>query len=68
MKKIILPSIIISFLLFSCQSKGLQNSEKKNIKATETTTETIVVNAANSLDWAGKYEGVLPCADCEGIK
>lgn len=24
--------------------------------------------AQNSLDWAGVYEGVLPCADCEGIK
>ena len=22
----------------------------------------------NSLDWAGTYEGVLPCADCPGIK
>lgn len=25
-------------------------------------------NAQNSLDWAGTYQGVLPCADCEGIK
>ncbi|WP_440121858.1 copper resistance protein NlpE [Tenacibaculum sp. Ill] len=25
-------------------------------------------NAKNSLDWNGEYEGVLPCADCEGIK
>lgn len=25
-------------------------------------------NARNSLDWAGTYDGVLPCADCEGIK
>jgi len=23
--------------------------------------------SANSLDWAGIYKGVLPCADCEGI-
>lgn len=22
----------------------------------------------NALDWAGRYEGVLPCADCPGIK
>ncbi len=22
----------------------------------------------NSLDWAGVYEGVLPCADCPGIQ
>lgn len=25
-------------------------------------------NANNSLDWAGVYRGVLPCADCEGIE
>lgn len=68
MKKFILPSIITSLILFSCQTKGLQNSEKKDIKVTEHITETIDVNAANSLDWAGKYEGILPCADCEGIK
>ena len=24
-------------------------------------------NSQNSLDWAGTYEGVLPCADCPGI-
>ena len=24
-------------------------------------------NSANSLDWAGVYKGVVPCADCEGI-
>ncbi|UOO88750.1 copper resistance protein NlpE N-terminal domain-containing protein [Vitreoscilla massiliensis] len=23
--------------------------------------------AENSLDWSGKYLGILPCADCEGI-
>lgn len=23
--------------------------------------------SANSLDWAGEYKGVVPCADCEGI-
>lgn len=25
-------------------------------------------NARLSLDWAGSYRGVLPCADCAGIK
>lgn len=23
--------------------------------------------AANSLDWSGTYQGIVPCADCEGI-
>ena len=25
-------------------------------------------NSRNSLDWAGTYRGVLPCADCPGIE
>ena len=25
-------------------------------------------SSRNSLDWAGTYEGVLPCADCPGIR
>jgi len=25
-------------------------------------------NSQNSVDWAGTYEAVLPCADCPGIK
>lgn len=25
-------------------------------------------NSQNSLDWAGSYKGVLPCADCPGIE
>lgn len=25
-------------------------------------------SSMNALDWAGSYEGILPCADCEGIK
>lgn len=29
---------------------------------------TYTDNSRNSLDWVGTYEGILPCADCEGIK
>jgi copper homeostasis protein (lipoprotein) len=25
-------------------------------------------NSANSLDWNGTYQGIVPCASCEGIK
>ncbi len=25
-------------------------------------------SSRNALDWSGDYEGVLPCADCEGIR
>jgi uncharacterized lipoprotein NlpE involved in copper resistance len=30
--------------------------------------DAFLQNAKDSFDWAGRYAGVLPCADCEGIK
>lgn len=41
----------------------------------ESTSETVlesepdpVHNSMNSLNWAGTYEGITPCADCPGIE
>lgn len=34
---------------------------------TEETFVDSAHNAQNALDWDGTYQGVLPCADCEGI-
>ena len=50
-------------LFFSCKD------DKKTIDESKTSDmETMGDNSMNSLDWAGTYEGMLPCADCEGIK
>ena len=35
--------------------------------ASETSTPT-TDSAQTSLDWAGKYKGTMPCADCDGIQ
>ncbi|MCS3529728.1 copper resistance protein NlpE [Chryseobacterium sp. JUb7] len=35
---------------------------------TKTDTAATAHNSANSLDWNGTYEAVVPCADCPGIK
>lgn len=35
---------------------------------TQPTAAATADNSANSLDWAGVYKGVVPCADCEGIE
>ena len=55
--------IMVLFILFigltSCKSaKKVQSFE---VKATSD-------NNMTSVDWVGTYQGVLPCADCEGIK
>lgn len=59
--KSIYTAFIAITLLFSCNDSK-KNSEDLAIP------ETDMHNSMNSLDWEGTYEGLLPCADCEGIK
>ena len=58
------PMVCLAFL--ACKSEK-----------TEVVTETPSIaasaipdshNSRNSLDWIGVYQGLLPCADCEGIE
>jgi len=37
-------------------------------KAQSNPIQTKGENSMNSVDWQGSYLGILPCADCEGIK
>ena len=50
-------------------SAPIQPSEPTQGKALAATAVTAENShtSANSLDWAGEYKGVVPCADCEGI-
>lgn len=57
MKIYILSISLLSFFLLSCSSKV-----QKEIMIPDKHT------SQNSLDWAGTYKGILPCADCEGIE
>lgn len=58
---------IAGFLIFSCNNKNektvsnIDQEVLENEKVDMHTSET-------SLDWAGTYKGILPCADCEGIE
>ncbi|GHT78668.1 lipoprotein involved with copper homeostasis and adhesion [Bacteroidia bacterium] len=62
MKKILLVIGIFSLMV------GVSACKQK-----EKTQDTIEItsmadNSRNSLEWYGTYTGVIPCADCEGIK
>lgn len=57
-------SVLLLIFLSSCNS----NKKKEAPLENEPTQETVGDTSENSLDWAGTYEGELPCADCEGIK
>lgn len=63
MHKYSLFIVLLSLFLFSCQQK---NTEEKT--EAETLQAPDMHQSRNSLDWAGHYFGLLPCADCEGIQ
>ena len=57
------------FLLVSCGQKAAKTEESVEAEAkTETAAVPDMHTAQVSLDYEGKYKGVLPCADCEGIE
>jgi heat shock protein HslJ len=63
MKAVLILFVLASVLSAYGQQKGPGvPSEPMTSKSVDSHT------SQNSLDWAGVYEGVLPCADCPGIK
>lgn len=65
MKK--LSIIFAAMIMAGCATQNQQVIDHAN---TYNNQQGVVDNSItrSSLDWAGVYEGVLPCADCEGIK
>lgn len=51
--------LVATFSIFSCSSSKKTTSSKE-IQVGD--------NSMTSIDWTGTYQGILPCADCEGIK
>jgi len=76
MKRILLKSIVLLALIVTQSCKQTTPTEENTEKTKETehsmkTDENAVPDAHSSkisLDWAGIYQGITPCADCDGIK
>lgn len=71
MKRNIIGLFIFVAMLSACQNKT-QTKEKTESGNTpvEVKQDSLFYdehNTKNSVDWAGTYEGTLPCADCSGI-
>lgn len=62
--KLLLTLLISVLLLFACNNEP-KTAEKESTSETEFTEEHV---AKNSLDFVGEYGGIIPCADCEGIR
>ena len=79
MKKIML---LVSFSILALTACSKPNTDTQKINqapeqtATQVSENTTIHSqitptgdqAEHSLDWAGEYKGVCPCADCEGIE
>lgn len=68
MKTKIILLYLSSLLVISCNKK---TKEEATDVITVDSTEMLMNNehnAKNSLDYIGMYQGILPCADCEGIE
>jgi heat shock protein HslJ len=61
-KSIFLTSImLLTIAISSCKTRDNAKTDDKSAVST-------VDNSQSSLDWDGTYSGIVPCADCEGIK
>lgn len=74
-KLLIVP--ILGLVLTACSkptheaAQDIQTTQQTQAaQSHEAATPTVDTehNAQTSLDWAGEYKGLLPCADCSGIK
>jgi len=60
--------IRVFILLLACIGLTGCCSDRAKHYAQDSYPADAVHNNRNSLDWSGVYRGVLPCADCEGIR
>lgn len=69
MKKSLLILAIIPFI-FACNNSetASETTRSDSIVQDENTISVDDHNSQIALDWQGMYNGILPCADCEGIR
>ncbi|MDF2156573.1 copper resistance protein NlpE [Algoriphagus sp. CAU 1675] len=72
MSKIAAPLITACILILNACSPPTSSEKQKSSIGSEQFPEVLEIplgdNSQNSLDWAGTYFAVLPCAHCEGIE
>ena len=61
-------SIVLLCIVMAALSACNAGKQRRNTQTNGTEAVDQAHNSRNSLDWAGVYKGILPCADCEGIE
>ncbi len=73
-KNILQPALAAAMLLAACSqsNKEQTSADTASVKTGKADSVSFLMptadNSANALDWPGTYQGILPCADCEGIE
>lgn len=59
------PLILCALMALAACSSG--KKEQAALQEPQTGTQPLLANARQSTAWQGTYQGILPCANCEGI-
>ena len=61
---------LLAIFTTACSEASKENTtvNTAQVQTEAATTVPVGDTSQNSLNWAGSYEGVLPCASCEGIQ
>lgn len=68
MKRHAILNSVIFFIFVGCTGTTPPAQTTDEGSALDTAEVVDMHTSQIALDWAGTYEGVLPCADCEGIR
>lgn len=68
MKNLPIALCILALAFTSCQNNGASDSTSSSHLMEDSATVIDMHTSQIALDWNGTYEGILPCADCPGIK
>lgn len=70
MKKSLYYIALLALFTTACSEAPKEETAVNTAQAQTEAVKSIPVGdtSQNSLDWAGSYEGVLPCASCEGMQ
>jgi len=64
----LLPCFLVCFSFISCGESDSNVPEAEEVVLDLVEPVDTVHNTQNSVDYAGTYKGITPCADCEGIE
>lgn len=71
-KQVNIGFVVAALFVVGCHSNNPQNKDLKDSASNDHYStddkHDHSHNSQNSLDWEGVYEGIIPCADCPGIK